>query len=232
MKINGKSCMALLDNGAQINTIMPRYVSDHSLLVGPITNLLGAKVSCMELGNAYTRPLGYIIIWVQVDGVQQYDKDQTALVILDLSNFVALIPIILGTPTISQVINVMKEAEIDALAMLWVNTRVVHLLSVHRMLTVEVGDGLKEEPYLDGYDQVMFTQNVETIEPFSSHMMPVKVGRAYTREHINVMVQALRTEDGSLPQGLTVQNTHTKLRQGSKKAVVVVWNSTAYLQTF
>ena len=63
--------MALLDNGAQINTIntMPKYISDHSLLVGLITNLLGAKVICVGLGNAYTRPLGYVIIRVQVDRV-------------------------------------------------------------------------------------------------------------------------------------------------------------------
>ena len=107
----------------------------------------------------------------------------------------------------------------------------MHLLSVCRMTTVEVGDSLKEEPNPDGYDQVMFTQNVETIEPFTSHMVLVKVGRAYTGECINVMVQALWTEDGSLPQGLTVQNTYTKLRQGSKKAVMVVRNSMAYLQT-
>ena len=79
--------MALLDNGAQINTIMPRYVSDHSLQVGLITNLVGSKVACIGLGNAYTRPLGYVIIQVQVDGVQGYDKDQIALVILNLSNF-------------------------------------------------------------------------------------------------------------------------------------------------
>ena len=134
--------MVLLDNGAQINTIMPKYVSDHSLLVGLITNLLGAKVTCMGLGNAYTRPLGYVIIQVQVDGVQGYDGDQIALVIPDLSNFVAQIPVILGTPTISQVINVMKEAEIDALAILWANTRVAYLLSVCRMTTMEVGDSL------------------------------------------------------------------------------------------
>ena len=50
-------------------------------------------------------------------------------------------------------------------------------------------------------------------------------------EHINVMVQALWTQDGSLPQGLTMQNTYTELRKGSKKAVVVVWNNTAYSQT-
>ena len=93
--------MALLDNSAQVNTIMPRYVSNHSLQVGPITNLMGSKVTCMGLGNAYTRPLVYIVIQVQVDGVQGYDEDQIALVILDLSNFVAQIPVILGTPTIS-----------------------------------------------------------------------------------------------------------------------------------
>ena len=56
-------------------------------------------------------------------------------------------------------------------------------------------------------------------------------GRAYMEKYINVMVQALQTEDGSLPQGLTVQNTYTKLRQGSKRAVVVVRSSMAYLQT-
>ena len=93
--------MAVLDNGAQINTIMPKYVRDHSLQMGLITNLLGAKVTCMGLGNAYTRPLGYVIIWVQVDRVQGYDEDRIALVILDLSYFVAQIPVILGTPTIS-----------------------------------------------------------------------------------------------------------------------------------
>ena len=85
--------MALLDNSAQINTIMPQYVSDHSLQMGLITNLLGAKVTCVGLGNAYMRPLGYDIIHVQVDGAQGYDEDQIALVIPDLSNFAAQIPL-------------------------------------------------------------------------------------------------------------------------------------------
>ena len=83
--------------------------------MGLITDLLGAKVTCIGLGNTYTRALGYIVIWVQVDRVQGYDKDQIALVILDLSNFAARIPVILGTPTISPIIKVMKEREINAL---------------------------------------------------------------------------------------------------------------------
>ena len=81
--------MALLDNGAQINTITPKYVSDHSMQMGLITNLLGAKVTHVGLGNAYPRPLGYIIMQVQIDGVQGHDEDQIALVIPNLSNFAA-----------------------------------------------------------------------------------------------------------------------------------------------
>ena len=111
------------------------------------------------------------------------------------------------------------------------NARVAHLLSVHRMMTMEEGDGPKRKLVTDGYDQLMYTQNVETIEPFSSHIVPVKAGRVHMGECINVMVQALQTKDGSLPQGLTVQNTYTELRQGSKKAVMVVRNNTAYSQT-
>ena len=132
--------MALLDNGAQVNTITLRYVNEDSLQVGPITDLMGSKVTCVGLGNAYTRPLGYIVIWVQVEGVWDYDEDQIALVILDFSNFATRVPVILGIPTIGHVVNVMREAEMDALAMPWANARVAHLLAVHRMRPMNVGD--------------------------------------------------------------------------------------------
>ena len=122
--------MALLNNGMQINTIMPSYVKSHSLEMGLITDLIGRRVTCVGLGNAYTPPLGYVIVKVQVDGVQGYNEDKIALVVLDLSNFVERIPVILGTPTISHIINVMKEREIDALVMPWANARVDHFLSV------------------------------------------------------------------------------------------------------
>ena len=231
VKINGESCMALLDNGAQVNTITPRYVKDHSLQVGPITDLMGSKVACMGLGNAYTRPLGYMVIRVQVDGVWGYDEDQIALIIPDHSNFATRVPIILGNPTIGRVVNVMREAEMDALAMPWANARAAHLLAVRRMMPVEVGNDPEEECNIDKDSLLMYTQKVETLEPFSSHVVPVKTSKAYLGEHLNVMVQALYAQDGTLLPGLTVQNTYTELRKGSKKAVVVVWNDTTYPQT-
>ena len=100
VKRNGESCRALLDNGAQVNTITLRYVHEHSLEMGPITDLMGSKVTCVRLGNTYTGPLGYIVIWVQVDGVWGYDEDQISLVIPDFSKFAARVPVILGMSTI------------------------------------------------------------------------------------------------------------------------------------
>ena len=96
--------MALLDNGAQVNTITPRYIKEHSLQVGPITDLMGSKVTCIGLGNAYTRPLGYVVIWVQVDGVWGYDEDQIALIIPDFSNFATRVPIILELPPLAELL--------------------------------------------------------------------------------------------------------------------------------
>ena len=77
----------------------------------------------------------------------------------------------------------------------------------------------------------MYTQKVETLEPLSSHVIPIKTVKAYLEECINVMVQTLCTQDGALPSGLTVQNAYTELRKGSKKALVVVQNNTTYPQT-
>ena len=80
----------------------------------------------------------------------------------------------------------------------------------------------------DGF--MMHTQKVETLEPFSSHAIPMKMTEAHMGECLNLMVHALYDQDGTLPPGLTVQNTCTELRKGSKKVVVVVQNHTAYPQ--
>ena len=81
----------------------------------------------------------------------------------------------------------------------------------------------------DGF--MMHTQKVETLEPFSSHVIPVKMTEAYMGDHLNIIVQALYIQDGTLLPGLTVQNMYTKLRKGSKKAVAVVRNHSTYPQT-
>ena len=201
MKINGESCVALLDNDTQINTITPNYVKSHSLEMGPIKDLISTRITCVGLGNVYTHPLGYVIVWVQVDGVQGYNKDQIALVVPDESKFVEWVSVILETPTIGCI---MKKREIDALVTPRVNARVAHLLSMHRAATTVLENQTSESANPNGYDEVVFTRIAETIEAFSSWVISVKVEKAYTGECINTMTQVLQMDNGTLPQGLTI----------------------------
>ena len=119
----------------------------------------------------------------------------------------------------------------DALAMPWANVRAAHLLAVWRMMPVEMGNDQEEDMILTKISQLMYTQKAGALEPFSFHVIPVKTMKAYLGEHLNMMVQALHAQDGTLPPGLTIQNVYTELRKGSKKAVVAVQNSTTYPQT-
>ena len=105
----------------------------------------------------------------------------------------------------------------DALAMPWMNAREAHLLAVRRMVPVKVesdhdGGCITRQ---DGF--MMQTQKVETMEPFSSHVIPMKMMETHMGEHLNMMVQTLFNQDGTLLPGLTMHNTYTKLRKGGKR---------------
>ena len=69
---------------------------------------------------------------LQVKEVQGYKEDQVVLIVLDFLNFMVQVPIILGTSTISHIMNTMKEREIDTLATPSVNAQVTHFFSVQR----------------------------------------------------------------------------------------------------
>ena len=219
---NGESCMALLDNGMQVNTIMPSFIQTLSLEVGPLSDLVSRQVACVGLGNEFTQPLGYVVIWVWVDGVQGYDKDQIALVIWVLLDFAVRVPVISGTLTTNHVINMIKEKEIDALGKCPSGPSPVSTKGCSHggrwpnCWEFKLGWIWWNSPQ----------KKYETIDAFLSWVLIAKAGTPHTSERINVTTQALCIEDGSLPQGLTVQNAYTKLRKGSKNVVMVVRNST------
>ena len=81
------------------------------------------------------------------------------------------------------------------------------------------------------YDEIFTTKESETLDSFSSKIIHTRMKTAFTGVMLNVMTQALHAEEGALPQGLMVQNTHTEMCNGSKSVTVVVRNGTAYPQT-
>ena len=77
------------------------------------------------------------------------------------------------------------------------------------------------------FNEVVTTKDTETIDTFSSCIIHVRTGTACNSVGLNVITQALHAKDGSLHQGLTVQNTYMELHNGSKNVAVVVRNSMA-----
>ena len=80
------------------------------------------------------------------------------------------------------------------MAMPWANARVAHLLLVCRMTAIKVGGEIAEKPSSDDYDEVVYTQNTETIEAFfiphgtgESRMGPHQ--RAYQHHDPGIMDQ-------------------------------------------
>ena len=121
---------------------------------------------------------------------------------------------------ISHVVNVIKGKEIDALATPWVNTQVAYLLVVQQATaTVEDDKVVAGGSDPTDYDEVVITKDTETIDAFSSCFICVKTKTAHTGVGLNVMTEALCAKDGSLPQGLTIQNAYTELCSGSKKSL-------------
>ena len=81
---------ALLDMGCQVNTLMPRFVEAHGLEVRPLSDLAEGKgPHIIGVGGTAVRPLGYVIVNLQVEAAGSYNKDQIALVIPDASAFAA-----------------------------------------------------------------------------------------------------------------------------------------------
>ena len=99
--IKGKWMLVLLDMGVNVNMITPECVVALGLQMGPLTDLREGGITINQPFNYEGRPIGYVIMGVQIDGISSYDEDQVALVAHSSTEFVHHVPIILGTPTMN-----------------------------------------------------------------------------------------------------------------------------------
>ena len=68
------------------------------------------------MGGSLVEPIGFVLMNVKVPSTL-YDEDQVTLVMDDPE--MSECPVILGTPTLYWVMEVIKESEISKLAVLW-----------------------------------------------------------------------------------------------------------------
>ena len=96
---------------------------------------IGGKVPPISgIGGIMVEPEGFVMMNVQIPCVKGYNEDQMAIIIDD--PWLKDCPVMLGMPTIFQVMKVIKESEISELAIPWASSRVSWLMrGIHAQMS-------------------------------------------------------------------------------------------------
>ena len=172
------------------------------------------------------KPEGFIMMNVQIPCVKGYNEDQIAI-IMDNPGMKDC-PVILGTPTIFRVMEVIKESEISELAIPWASSRVSWLMrGVHaRMSQLAVDDVANKSVAPLSVDEVVQVSHKCKVPPFGHKVIHGSMGLVPQGYRMNVMTHGLEKRLPLLPLGIDVQSAYAMLATGSNRVAVVLRNNT------
>ena len=136
--IDGWLTTVLVDSGVRMNVVTPEFVKARGLAAGSIQDLNNhaGHIPINGAGGKCTKPLGYVMIRVQILYAPSYDEDQVALIVEDPSLFSQKCPMILGTPAIFRAVQAMKESEMDCVEPAWQHAKAGYEYT-HFLMNVE-----------------------------------------------------------------------------------------------
>ena len=153
---------------------------------------------------------------MQVREITGYDEDVVFIMVPDESKFSQRVPLVIGTCTIDQIINVIWESEIDHLSTPWATARIVQLLSCQKSLAVfpqgSVGEAQSEggsgEPQEVDMDELVTVRESVHLGPFQTEIIEGQVKPLFG-DMAHVMITPLKAEGQPwkarlLPPGLHV----------------------------
>ena len=209
---------------------MPTYAQEQVLDIMSLDYLaeeIGGAISQISgIGGISAEPIGFVMMNVKVPSITGYDEDQIAIVMDDPG--MTEWPVILGTPTIYQVMEVIKESEISKLVVPWASSRISWLMRdvVAKLGQVKVND-IANKPIAPLHvDEVVRVTSKCTVPPFGHKAIHGKVNLVLHGYKMNVMTHGLEKQSPSLPLGIDVQTVYATLADGSNWITVVLRNNT------
>ena len=228
--IDDELTICLLDNGAQLNFIIPAYAQERGMDIMSLDYLaweIGGPIPPIRgIGGIPVEPVWFIMMNVNVPCVQGYDEDQVTIVMDDPD--MSECPVILGTPTIYRVMEVIKESEISKLAVPWASSRVSWLMrDIQTRLGQVVMNDVANKPISPlNVDEEGRVASKCTVPPFGHKVIHGKVNLVLHGYKMNVMTHGLENRSPSLPLGIDVQTVYATLADGSNRVTVVLRNNT------
>ena len=235
--IDGQSTTVLVDSGACMNCVTPEFVKARGLEAGLIQDLNNhdGRIPINGAGGKLTKPLGYVMIRVQIPHAPSYDEDQVALILEDPSLFSRRCPVILGTPTIFRAVQAMKESKMHNLKLAWQHVKPGYEFT-HFMMNPDNAPAKEDQSFPTNtrknpvdLDEKLLLKKKQVLLPFSNTMVHCKTQKTQMQRYkLHVMTHALYPEDkSSLPNGVYVLKTYTELKDGSHNVSVILRNLTS-----
>ena len=191
-----------LGYGANVNMITPECMVALGLQMGPLTDLCEGGITIDQPFNYKGRPIGYVIMSVQIEGISGYNKDQVTLMARSSTKFTHHIPIILGTPTTDWAIKTLKESKIDKLATPWACVRKSTLLWAATTRVAAVRADVAMKPIdVTGYEEPVRLLTAEVVEPFKTLVVKARTKITFTTGHLHCSTLAMDSKDGTFPPG-------------------------------
>ena len=228
--IDDKLTTCLLDNGSQLNFVTPTYARERGMDILSLDTLareIGGQLPPIAvMGGGMIKPEGFVIMNVRVPCVKGYNEDQIAIVLEDPE--MKDCPVVLGTPTLFRVMEVIKESEISELTVPWANSRLSWLMrGVHaKMSQLQVKDVANKPIAPLSVDEVVRVTSKCLVPPFGHKVIHGRVGLVLQGYKMNVMTHGLEKRSPLLPLGLEVQSAYATLATGSGRVPVVLRNNT------
>ena len=228
--IDDKLTTCLLDNGSQLNFVTPAHAHERGMDILSLDTLaqeIGWQLPPIAvMGGGMIKPEGFVIMNVRVPCVRGYNEDQIAIVLEDPE--MKDCPVVLGTPTLFRVMEVIKESEISKLAVPWANSRLSWLMrGMHaKMSRLQVKDVANKPIAPLSVDEVVRVTSKCMVPPFGHKVIHGRVGLVLQGYKMNVMTHGLEKRSPLLPLGLEVQSAYATLATGSSRVPVVLRNNT------
>ena len=158
--------------------------------------------------------------------VKGYNEDQIAIA-MDNPRLKDCL-VILGTPMIFGVMEVIKESEISELAVPWASSRVAWLMRcMHACMSqLAVDDVANKSVAPLSVDEVVRVSHKCKVPPFGHKVIRGSVGLVLQGYRMNVMTHGLEKRSPLLPLGIDVQSAYATLAMGSNRVAVVLRNTT------
>ena len=180
----------------------------------------------MALVDFFVKPVGFVLVNVQVPCVKGYNEDQI-MIVLDNPNMNDC-PVILGTPTLFCVMQVIKEGEITKLATPWATSHLSWLFGNLSacMAQLPLTNVANKAITPTSVSEVVRTSNKVQLPLFGHKIIHGKTGLTLQGFKMNVMTHGLEQRSPQLPLGIDILSCYVTLTTGSNCVAVALRNNT------